>query len=157
MSLPFIYKKVNEKVPNIQFHLIGDGKLAGNVKKKCESLGLDLRVWGNVDAAMMPNIYNLMDLIVMPSFNEGLPLTAVEALACGTSMVGSRVGGIPDVLGEDNTVPLHENFTTQLAELCINKLQNKEETHLPEKFDWEKTAQKESLQYIRIFSLKDFL
>lgn len=138
MSLPFIYKKVNEKVPNIQFHLIGDGKLAGNVKKKCESLGLDLRVWGNVDAAMMPNIYNLMDLIVMPSFNEGLPLTAVEALACGTSMVGSRVGGIPDVLGEDNTVPLHENFTTQLAELCINKLQNKEETHLPEKFDWEK-------------------
>lgn len=155
MSLPFIYEKINEKIPNIQFHLVGDGKLAESVKMKCESLGLDLRTWGNIDAEIMPNIYNMMDLIVMPSFNEGLPLTAVEALACGTLMVGSRVGGIPEVLGEDNTVPLHENFITQLAELCISKLQNKEEVHLPEKFDWGKTVQEESFQYNQIFSQKD--
>jgi glycosyltransferase involved in cell wall biosynthesis len=40
------------------------------------------------------------DFLVLPSLWENAPLAAIEALACGLPVVGSRVGGIPEIVGE---------------------------------------------------------
>ncbi len=47
---------------------------------------------------MMIKYYNLMDVFVIPSLQDNLPNTAMEALACGIPVVGFNIGGIPDMV-----------------------------------------------------------
>src|SRR5206468_7046071 len=42
--------------------------------------------------------YRLFDAFLLPSVNEGTPVSAIEALATGTPVVANRVGGVPDVV-----------------------------------------------------------
>jgi glycosyltransferase involved in cell wall biosynthesis len=51
-----------------------------------------------------------MDILVLPSKNEGLGSVLIEAMACGVPCVGSRVGGIPELLPKENCFYLNENF-----------------------------------------------
>jgi len=45
-------------------------------------------------------IYSAADVFVLPSLQDNLPNTALEALACGTPLATFRVGGIPDIVRE---------------------------------------------------------
>ena len=65
-----------------------------------------IRFFGNQPSPAMPDIMNCIDVLVLPSLNEGLPLVCAEALSCGAAVVGSDVGGIAEVIGSDNVVPL---------------------------------------------------
>ena len=68
----------------------------------------------------------MADVLILPSINEGLPLTVVEGLACGCNVVGSLVGGIPEVIGEDNCVDLnaHNLWISLLIRLLLTFRQN---------------------------------
>jgi glycosyltransferase involved in cell wall biosynthesis len=48
-------------------------------------------------------VYSAADVFVIPSLQENFPLTALEALACGTPVVGFAVGGIPEIVRPDST------------------------------------------------------
>ncbi len=58
-----------------------------------------VRFIGKVDAADMPALFNLADVLVQPSLYEGFGLPPLEALACGTAVVSSRGGALPEVVG----------------------------------------------------------
>jgi len=51
----------------------------------------------------LPEVYGLADLLVLPSREDNLPNTAVEALACGVPVVGFRVGGLTDIVTDGET------------------------------------------------------
>lgn len=131
--LPRLFQAIYCKCKDVCFHIIGDGPF----EKDFHSIELPIRYWGNQMPDSMADIYNCMNLIVLPSLDEGLPMTCLEAVACGTSFVGSRVGGIADVVGLENTVPHSSSFDEDFANLCIQKVGrgNSHAVFLPEQYD----------------------
>lgn len=55
------------------------------------------------DEAALSFVYSAADVFVIPSLQDNLPNTAVEALACGVPTIGSNVGGIPEVVRDGQT------------------------------------------------------
>ena len=93
-----------KKNPRIMFLAVGKGPDSDNVKLKIQELGLEtnFRLAGFVSDEDLPFYYNAADMFVLPSKSgEGLPLVALEAMACAIPVVATDVGGIREVLMED--------------------------------------------------------
>jgi glycosyltransferase involved in cell wall biosynthesis len=78
---------------NYRLVLVGDGELRPNMEKKVKELGLEEVVLFTGNILFVPQIIQAMDLIVMPSRFEGLPMTLIEAQsACLPCFVSDLVG-----------------------------------------------------------------
>lgn len=139
LVLPQIFKAVAEQYDApVHFIIAGDGKL----RKQLES-DKTVTLLGNVAAEDMPALMNCVDVLVLPSLNEGLPLVCAEALKCGANVVGSDVGGIAEVIGRQNVVPLGEDFVPQMAKKIVAMLNDKPQQSVPEAISWSKTTARE--------------
>ena len=142
LTLPHIFKAISEQYDApLHFLIAGDGKL----RKQLEALSYRNKVsfLGNVAAEDMPALMNCVDVLVLPSLNEGLPLVCAEALRCGANVVGSDVGGIAEVIGKDNVVPLGDDFVPQIARKIVAMLYDKPVQTVPEAISWAKTTARE--------------
>ena len=136
LALPHIFKAVAEQYDApLHFIIAGDGKL----RKQLES-DKTATLLGNVAAEDMPALMNCVDVLVLPSLNEGLPLVCAEALKCGANVVGSDVGGIAEVIGRQNVVPLGDDFVPQMAKKIVAMLNDKPQQSVPEAISWSKTT-----------------
>ena len=172
LSLPAIFAQVAKGYDGpLKFWIVGDGKLRTQLETACsESLtrhceerspsrhcedrsssrhceersDVAISFFGNLPSADMPSIMNCIDVLVLPSLNEGLPLVCAEALSCGASVVGSDVGGIAEVIGKDNVVPLGDSFATGMADKIVSFLDGKTPSQtLPSAISWSLTAAQE--------------
>lgn len=65
---------------------------------------------GFVDYSLMPYIYNMADVVVLPSvWEEPAGMTIIEAMACGKPVITTDSGGIPEYVGEKNCILLQKN------------------------------------------------
>ena len=80
--------------------IVGDGPLRARLAARTNALGLTDRVLYTGHLPSADPIYGLVDLLVIPSRSEGLPNVLLEALGAGLPVVATRVGAIPDVLGD---------------------------------------------------------
>jgi glycosyltransferase involved in cell wall biosynthesis len=84
--------------PGIRFVVAGDGPLRAELEARARTLGVDDVVRFVGYRRDVPELLAALDLHVMPSLWEGLPLALLEALASGKPIVATRVGGNPEVV-----------------------------------------------------------
>ena len=145
LSLQPIFHSIQEGYHSpLKFWIIGDGKLRPQVQKvMTEDSSIDVRFWGNVPAEEMPSLLNCVDVLLLPSLNEGLGMICAEAIRCGASVAGSNAGGISEVIGSENTVPLGDGFIDGLSDKAILMVSNPQSQSLSPELDWTSTASKE--------------
>lgn len=78
--------------------VVGDGELREELRGRAEQLGIAARVRFAGARRDLGNVLNAIDMFVMPSLWEGLPLALVLAMGAGLPVVASRVAGIPEVV-----------------------------------------------------------
>jgi glycosyltransferase involved in cell wall biosynthesis len=99
-AAPEIIETVSRSVKKstVRFLLAGDGSMKERLAAESERLGISRHVHFAGHRDDVGAVLFTGDLFVMPSVNEGMGLAIVEAMACGLSVVASRVGGIPEVV-----------------------------------------------------------
>src|SRR5450830_1889683 len=88
---------------SLRLAIVGDGPLLTRLRQKVSDAGIADLVWlpgGRTDIA---EILRSLDIFCMPSLAEGTPGSALEAMASGLPVVGTRVGGLPEVIDEGVT------------------------------------------------------
>ena len=102
-----------------------DGAYLNYLKDMAQELGVNQSVNFLGHRADIPQLLTLSDLLVLPSYTEGLPLVILEAMAAGLPVVATPVGGIPEVVIHQETgflVPV-ENVQA-LGDAILRLLQN---------------------------------
>jgi glycosyltransferase involved in cell wall biosynthesis len=92
---------VRESGLDARFALIGDGEARPALEGVCLRLGLARAVSFLGWRADLAAVYGDLDVVVNSSLNEGTPVALIEALAAGRPVVATRVGGTPDLLGDE--------------------------------------------------------
>jgi glycosyltransferase involved in cell wall biosynthesis len=111
-----------KKNPKIVFLVVGKGPDLESVRSQAAQLGIsaNFRLAGFVSDSELPFYYNLADLFVLPSKSgEGLPLVAMEAMACGLPVVATNVGGIKEILPNKYGKLVPPNQPELLAEAVL--------------------------------------
>lgn len=128
----------------LKFWVIGDGKRRNVVEPAL--LGdpsIDVRMFGNLPSDEMPSVMNCIDVLVLPSRNEGLGMVCAEAIRCGANAIGSDVGGVAEIVGYMNVVPLGENLPEAMATKVVSMLTTEVSQDVPDYIDWKHTAAQE--------------
>lgn len=102
-ALPMIV----QKHPKVRVLIVGGGSLEPDLRQLASRLGVSDKVdfVGPVPHSEVPHYLRLTDILVMPSIyhSETLGVVAIEAMAMGIPVVASRVGGVPEVVGDGTT------------------------------------------------------
>ena len=97
------FKRLRERGVDAVLCMIGDGPERGQLERRAHELGIMKRTLFLGYQEQVAPYYAALDAMILPSGNEGTPVSAIEALAAGRPVVATRVGGLPDVVreGED--------------------------------------------------------
>ncbi len=89
-----------QRFPGARVILVGDGEMHSQLGDRARALGLADQIIFTGYRTDVPSLIAGMDLMVLPSLNEGMGRVLVMAMALGKAIVASRVGGVPELLGE---------------------------------------------------------
>jgi glycosyltransferase involved in cell wall biosynthesis len=92
-----------EALPTAGVVIFGDGPLRSSLEARVAELGLTGRVILPGFRSDLDSLIGAADVVVLPSFTEGLPNVALEASAAGVPVVATAVGGIPEVVSDGET------------------------------------------------------
>jgi glycosyltransferase involved in cell wall biosynthesis len=86
---------------NLEVCLVGDGPARASLESEAARVGLNyrLKLPGRATTALaVAEALSALDVFVLPSLSEGLPTAVLEAMAAGTPVVASAVGGLPELI-----------------------------------------------------------
>jgi glycosyltransferase involved in cell wall biosynthesis len=83
--------------------IVGEGPDRKAIEQMIERYGLQETVLLAGQQSNMPGAYAAIDIFVLPSLNEGLPMTVLEAMAASRLVIATRVGAIPSVIEDGKT------------------------------------------------------
>ena len=105
LNLLIAFAALSETRDDITLMVVGDGPLMGKVKKFLRKTNLGERVVaeGWVNNEDLPDCYNKMKMLVLPSYTEALPMVILEAMACSTPVLVTPVGAVSDYIVDGKT------------------------------------------------------
>jgi len=140
-----------KKNPKIVFLVVGKGPDLNNVQIKIKQLGIEnnFRFTGFVKDEDLPFYYNAADFFALPSKSgEGLPLVALEAMACGLPVIATNVGGISEILMEDygkivppNQPELLAKAILEFSNIDLSSRKLEIRAVMEEKYSWDKNVE----------------
>lgn len=144
-------KKILKEVPNAEFIIAGEGGQKNQLQKLANSLDIASKVTftGRVTQEQKVELMQKAWVFVNPSMMEGWGITTIEANACGTPTVASKVPGLKDSIKDQETGFLVEynndtEFARKIVEIIRNKpLRKKLSANAiawAKEFDWSKSA-----------------
>ncbi len=107
-ALPFLERERGR----FRVNIVGDGEEAARLRADVRQLGLEscVRFWGKVGNDQIETVYRDTDVFVLPStWPENQPVTITEALTAGIPVIGSRLGGVPELIQDGETGYLFES------------------------------------------------
>lgn len=163
LNLLDIYSLLLEKIPKLEFYLIGSGKSGGlknkyqkKVLKKIDKINSkngNIKYLGYVHNYELINYYNLFDLFIsLPTQSEAFGMTFVESLACKTLVLGTNLGGIPEAIGSKELLinnPLnHNEVINKILDILDNEkskkeLKEKTFSYVLDNFTWEEISKRQ--------------
>ena len=140
-----------KKNPKIVFLVVGKGPDLNKVQMKINQLGIEnnFRPTGFVTDEDLPFYYNAADFFALPSKSgEGLPLVALEAMACGLPVIATDVGGISEILMEDygkivppNQPELLAKAILEFSNIDLSSRKLEIRAVMEEKYSWDKNVE----------------
>lgn len=105
---------------NMHCLLIGSGDLKGELEQKASKLGLKDSISFLGERSDIPDVLTALDLFVLPSFWECLPSVVSEAMAMECPVVATRVGGVPEMIGDVGWPLVEPNDTAALSQAILD-------------------------------------
>jgi glycosyltransferase involved in cell wall biosynthesis len=145
----------------VQLVLVGDGSERANLESLARSLGLAdaVRFLGRVDDSVLADCYRAADVSVVPTVAlEGFGLVVLESLACGTPVIGTSAGGLPEVLAPlSGDLVVASGDTEALAVRLADAADGRRPLPSPadcrsyaEAFDWPRVAERHVTLYAAV-------
>lgn len=119
--LPALFHDISALRNDVRFKVVGTGPLMRKIRRKTR--GLDIQLVGHVAPDGVAAIMRESRIVVMPSRSEGFGCVALEAQACGVPVVATKVGGLPEAIGDSRLmVDEAPSVVADLARLCVKLL-----------------------------------
>lgn len=149
-----IKKLKDNKLNGFRVEIIGDGNLREGQENIVRDSGLQefIHFLGEKSREEIPLWYGACDLLCLPSIREGCPNVILEALASGRPVVASNVGGIPELVNENNGILFEKEDIERLANALKTALSKKWDDQVIQNtvkgYTWESIAD----QYFNLFN-----
>ncbi len=123
------FDRVRHAYPNARLSIAGDGPERANLEVLAIELAAasSIAFIGSLDNAEIADLYCSADLMLNPSLIDNMPISILEALACGVPVVSTNVGGVPHLVSHGETallVPPGE--PARMAEAALSLLEDRE-------------------------------
>jgi len=158
-----ILPKILKEIPNTLLVFAGSGVMKEELERLSAKLNVDenAKFVGFVGKKWRALYYKAADIFCLPSTmsTECYPLAILEAMACGVSIVASKIGGIPDVINDrENGLLVSPRDSEKLADAIIYLLENKDARERMEKkgrekveeYSWERIAEETKKVYDQV-------
>lgn len=128
--------------PEVDLYYIGTGSQTEILLARASEQGLQSRVilLGSLSHERLATWMNAATIVSLPSYNEGVPNVLLEAMACGTPVVATAVGGIPEVVPKQAGILVEAGDVAGLAGALTKALttewKEKEIVDSVSSFDW---------------------
>jgi glycosyltransferase involved in cell wall biosynthesis len=141
------FKMLLLKTPKLTLEWVGDGSLRRQIEDQAKQDGIseNMVFHGSVSLTDVAAIVRYSELLILPSYREGLPNVLLEAFASGTPVVASAVGGIPEIVNEKTGFLMQSISAEGVAEAVVKAINHQWDYAALEQysrtFDWRHNAE----------------
>ncbi|MFA7717367.1 MAG: glycosyltransferase family 4 protein [Candidatus Absconditabacterales bacterium] len=154
------FHNLRKQYKNLTLEIVGDGDQLDELCSKVQNLGLQNQIsfLGFKDKSYIANEFlPHVDIVVNPSYQEGLPTSVLEGLLSTCVVVATNVGGTPEISDQKDLILVEKGDISSLQKGLEYAIQNHEKLkglsygQVKERFDWNKSIEKYYEVYKGIF------